>query len=170
MNEHSDFSDDLSARLRILQIIVATLIMGLVLFGVIVLFMALQPSAGTSTAGTTQAPTDVLRLVWAFLLLMEMPFYFVFRGITKRDAVMNERLTDEYIFQRYFVITLIGAALAEGVSLFGAVITLISRQPVDAALILPGLLAMALLFPTVGRFDAYRRSIHDARMINGMTK
>lgn len=169
MHKQSELSADLSARLRILQIIIAALIMGLVLFGLIVLNMAVQPPS-TATHGTTTAPVDVLRLVWAFLLVMELPFYFVFRSLTKRDVMRYDDPSDEFIFQRYFVITLIGAALAEGVSLFGAVILLIGRQPIDAALILPGLLAMALLFPTVGRFESYRRSVHDGRMMNDLQR
>ncbi len=161
MQDTTNISEDLRSRIRLLQIIVSAFIFGLTVF---ILIASLLPSAAPAGPGATAPPLDILRLVWAFFLITEVPFYFVFRASLKRNTASMAALTDDTLMQRYFVLTLLGAAMAEGVSLFGGVIFIIGRESLDVLLAVPGLVALLILFPTLGRFINFSRSVRETQL------
>jgi hypothetical protein len=157
-------SDENIARALLpLQFIVLALLSGIVVFSGATIYLV-------TNGRVTADPGLLLPLgpaVGLFALAEFVGFVFVRRGIM--DAlrrVVEESGTDALpparLLASFRVLTIIGAAMAEGVSLFGVVVVLLTGNWAAFAVAAVGLLVLVRLFPTRGRYDAFTYRITGA--------
>jgi hypothetical protein len=148
------------AVLRVLRIIIAAMMMGIIAFGVVV--------AALLGAGIVEGDAQlgkILLIALAAVGAAELPAYFAVRmailGNLRRAG--REGKPEDASSGRpaggFNTLTLIGAALAEGFSLFGLVVVLVSGQWLALAAPLVGLILLARQFPTRDKFDRFVASV-----------
>ena len=146
--------------LKPVRLIIPAMIMGAGLFGVLTVFLILG-----KIVETRPDMANLLLATLGGLVVMEIPAYVIVRNVAlgKLQQQYQGRTPDDAIgveLAKGFVqITLIGAAMAEGISLFGLVILLITGNWL--ALIAPvlGLLVIAMQFPTRDKFGRFASDI-----------
>lgn len=146
---------ELPKQLFPLQIIIPVMAAGMIAFGVItsVLTPVGKPEAIADL-------TNILLLVLALLAASEIPAFFIVRmgRIAKLRKTLSDRKPEEClkpIAATYLQITLIGAAMAEGIGLFGIVIVLITGNWLVGLAPLLALLVLVMLFPRLGAFQSF---------------
>src|SRR5262249_48205082 len=142
-----------SAPVRTGQILVAALLAGMVSFSGVGVAMAGQ-------LGGKPDPklADLLFVVMGILAIGELGVYHLLlrpmflRPVRREAAAREERIRAAFIEQRYLGLTILAAALAEGVGLLGAVTVLMTGR--FEALASPALATVVLLLilPTRDRF------------------
>jgi hypothetical protein len=145
------------AGLRSLQLIVVALFMGVVIFAVIATF---------AQQGRTPQPSGQLRMVGVGMVAMMVPMALIARHVLSRaKSGLPEdpaETAPDALLQRYFVITILGAALLEGPALFAVVIYLQTQDPVDLLIgAVPTVLIPLACYPTSGRWWRYVRSFDE---------
>ncbi|MCL4210749.1 MAG: hypothetical protein KJZ68_08790 [Phycisphaerales bacterium] len=166
---------DLRPRWRVLQVITAALVMGVMIFGAVVAAMPpMTGGAGSGGGGGAGAPgldIQMLRLICLGLAGSGLVGGLVIRQSMSRLPAPTSGMTmqvsspEHWAFQRFFVATIVGLALLEGPALFGVVIHLLGREPIDLAIAGGCVVLMAALhFPSEGRAV---RAIHAADQPDG---
>ena len=139
--------------LRPLQFVIASMIVGILAFGLVAVI-----AGGIRSAGPPVAP--VLLPALGAVALAEIPAYILVRqGIVER---LRRRLDQSaadltaYMFVGPFTtLTIIGGALAEGPSLFGIVVYWVTGDGLALVVPLVGVLVLARLYPTRGRLCTF---------------
>ena len=155
MNNH-----DMPPNLQNLRLIIPAMAMGVIIFAAIVIFLI----AG-GRVNTDREPANLLLLVLAALAVMELAAYVVVRkviaGNLRRQWLGHavEDVPPEELAKWFQTLTLVGAALAEGLSLFGLVILLITGNWLAIVAPAIGLLLIARHFPTRDKFNRFAGSI-----------
>lgn len=154
--------------LRVAQMLVGALMLGLLAFSGVVAFLALSglaPASGTATsaASAPQAFTNLLIGVMAAMTLACAIAGFVLRSVittaARKQAEAGVAFAEPQLLARFQTATILRAALAEGPALFAAVIVLLTgdwRALFGAAF---GLLMLAAIFPLRGRFENFVRTV-----------
>ena len=147
---------------RNLRLILGALVIGLLLMTVAALFVNITEEGKGE---------DLQILVWVCFLLAvaEIPCWLFLRAkllgqVRARLQAQEGEGKADLLPPELFALTMIGAALAEGVGLFGTVVFFLTRQHV--VLVLPGLaiLAILLLMPSKERFEELLENLRrDAR-------
>jgi len=153
-------SDEMPASLQNLRLIIPAMAMGVIVFAAIVVFLI--TSGGMNT---DPEPANLLLLVLAALAVMELAAYVVIRkvmmGNLRRRWVGRpvEDVPPEELARGFQTLTLVGAALAEGFSLFGLVILLVTGNWLAIAASAIGLLLIALHFPTRDKLSRFAGNV-----------
>ncbi len=123
----------------------------------IVAFAAVAVVLGQGGQMTTQP--ELARILLPVLALMAAPALVAF--LLVRNAAVGklrseagqapDRITVEVVAARLVPVTIIGGALAEGVSLFGTVAYLLTGQALALAAPAVGIIALVLLMPSLTR-------------------
>lgn len=145
-------------RLRILQIIIAALIAGVAIFAIIVLAMKQPPSS-------TFDP--VLRVALVIITAVMTISAVAIPAIIRRAASRSDGadISEDQLFGRFFVLTIMRAAMLEGAALFGIVIFLLSADPIDLAIAAVPLILMILLaYPSRGRWESLLDNVRYRRI------
>ena len=145
-----------------LRIIIGAMMGGIVIFGVAATAMGMN-------AEFDPDQTKMFLLALAGLCVMELPAYFVVRrvlmGKIQSEYQQSRRSEDPSValLAQMTTLTIIGGAMAEGVSLFALVIVLLTGARV--ALIVPGLglIVLSLLFPTRYRLSEFVANVTGRR-------
>jgi len=139
-----------------LRIIIGAMAMGIILLGIVVIFLE-----NTFSQKTDPKIVTPLMISLAALALAEIPAYIIIRLNTIRKLSEQykknrpqENPTEE-LTARYAVLTIIGSAMAEGVSLFGLVILLLTTQWFVLSIPILGLIILTFLFPTEGKLASF---------------
>ena len=172
----TDPPSDESAALRTLQIIIAALFFGSLIFGVIAFLLGpvgqqpppATPASGQAAAGGMPMPA-MLRLVWGALAAGELLMFPVVRRANLKllveEPAADEQADREALMQSFRQLSIIAGALADGAALFGGVILLLTGNPMDLLLVALPLLALAIMFPTAGKWDAFTAKIRNERAL-----
>jgi hypothetical protein len=165
-----------SAALRTLQLTIAALFFGSLVFGVIAFFLGpvgqqpppAPPASGQAAAGGMPMPA-LLRLVWGALAAGELLMFPIVRRANLKllveEPATDEQADRESLIQSFRQLSIIAGALAEGLALFGGVILLLTGNPMDALLVALPLLALAVMFPTAAKQQAFVQRIHNERAL-----
>jgi hypothetical protein len=153
-------ADGVPPSLRQLRLIIPAMAMGVILFAAVVVFLV---TSGSITADAALA--NVLLLALTALAAAELVGYLIARkaltGRLRQQWLGHaaEDVPPHELARAFQALTLIGAAMAEGLSLFGLVIVLVTGS--WPAIVAPaiGLLLIALLFPTPDKFSRFAGSI-----------
>ncbi len=146
MNDH--FVPTIESRLRILQMIVGAMIIGLVLAAVVfALNLPTTPTFGPS-----------LRIVLLIVTSALIAFCIGVRFIVRRNALQQPRtdndVSPQQVFNQFFILILTTAAILEGACLFGLIVFLLSGDQIDLAIAaVPFAIMILLAFPTRGRWQ-----------------
>ncbi len=138
--------------LMALRIIIAAMLGGLAALTIVALFVDVAPAEGSP-----EGLDSTLLLVLGLFAVAELPAYLVVRHKTINDLRRSwanrstEHQQTRALAGAFATITIIGAAMVEGLGLFGAVIYMLTGN--GCGLIAPGLAAVVLLvlFPTYGK-------------------
>lgn len=147
---------DLERRLQPLRLVVAAMSVGIIALVVVASVLV----AGGSAAQKPELASP-LGLALGISVIVAAVAYTLMRNriIAGLRQTYEEQSTPDdpatELAPRYAVITIIGAALAEGPSLLGGVVVLVTGQ--WTALVVPavGLVVLALLFPSQDRFASF---------------
>ena len=148
------------AVLRVLRIIIAAMMMGIIAFGVVVAILV-----GADIVEEDAQLAKILLIALAAVGAAELPAYFGVRaamlGNLRRAGGEGkpEDASSVSLAGGFNTLTLIGAALAEGFSLFGLVVVLVSGQWLALAAPLVGLILLARQFPTRDKFNQFVASV-----------
>ena len=155
--------------LRVMQMLVAMLIMGLVIFSGVVVFL-MMTGAGPSprAAGVAPMPVDLLLTIMGVLTVVCAIGGFVVAGMVRtnarKKAEAGETFDEPNLLAQFQVITIMRAALAEGPALLGTVIVLISGNWLGFAGTAFGLgMLLFVVFPTRGRFEGFALDVTGRR-------
>lgn len=154
--------------IKTLRIMLIAMIAGILAFGIVACLLA-------PLGGDDSQLANVLLLVLALMAVGELSAYVVIRMVILgklRQAVADSANTDDpqtLVLPVFYQITIIGAAMAEGLSLFGLVIFLLFAAP--PALIAPvlGVVLIAARFPSENKLANFtldvtgRQPIHTFR-------
>lgn len=146
------------------QVLVGALIMGMVSFSAVAMFMggklgnSVDPSLG-----------DMLLIVMGILAVVEFCAYhalmrpLMIKSIRSQSLAVDPSTRAAFLGQRFLTLTIVAAAMAEGVGLLGAVTTLLTGR--IEALIAPAVATVALLLtlPTDGKLAAFTRKVEDSQ-------
>lgn len=150
-------SPAIATMLRANQIIVFSFIFGVLSFAVVVIFLR---SSGNSSP-SDGLPVNLLLAILGALLLSAVVVGAVIRtamvGGLRRKSDRGETIHDAVLLQKFGMLTIMRAALAEGAALFGVVLTLISSSWFGLAGAAVAIVLLALAIPTRGKFDAFVR-------------
>ncbi len=144
------------------QILVGALLFGMLSFAVVAATMG-----GKLNTSPDPNLAEMLFIVMGVLAVVEFTAYnFLLKPLliaqVRREALaLDESVRPRYLEQRYLIVTILAAALAEGLGLLGAVTVLLTGRL--EALAAPGLAAMALLviLPGPYRFERFTRLIEN---------
>jgi hypothetical protein len=153
--------NDPNSMLRSLQIMVAVLIMGLVIFSAVAAGLVLSGSM-PPPGGPGPAAAPVFLTVMGVLTLVTLAASFVMRGVIvagARKKFETGEIPEDGVIPQYQVATVLRAALAEGPALFGAVIVMITGNWLGFAGTAFGLLMLLVVFPTRDRRDGFVRDV-----------
>jgi len=141
--------------LRVLRIIIAAMVCGLLAFGAVAVFLV---EGGTKRVDPGLA--NLLLPVIGMLAISELVAYFVVRGAILRKAV--EPLPPHLPpppgatpMGRLATVTLIGCAMAEGIGLFAIVTYLLTGNRLAWIAAAAALLTLAMQWPTQARLASF---------------
>lgn len=140
-------------RLAVLQLIIGALIVGVVIFLVITLVVPPQQQVNANLA-------TVLRIAWGAVAIGQLAMVVVLSKVGMNAARQSGGDQGD-IMRFFFGRTIIAAAMAEGLALFGVVIAWLSAQQYDYALAGVGLVGLILQFPTSNRWESFARRATD---------
>ncbi len=149
-------------QVRTLRILIGALIMG-------VLMITGVAAAMAATGKATQKDIAMmLLLALGGLAIAELVAYralvrpTILRQVRRNYAAAAEDAKEAFLLGQFTTMTILAAALIEGVGLFGAVILLITGQwaAIAAPLIAAG--ALAFLMPSREAVDRFRREVSEA--------
>ena len=162
--------------LSIARLITASPFIAASLFLLLIMMRVLQQAAA-STSGTSSGTSGgqaglssvvILQLGWSTAMLFSTMGYPILRGAATRALVrirpenVEDTAADNALIARgYLTATIIGAGLAEGLSLFGTIILLMSGRLFNITLAAVPLLAFVFIIPTTRRLLKFRRNIHE---------
>jgi len=153
-------NDHMPPNLQNLRLIIPAMAMGVIIFAAIVIFLITGGSMSTDPE-----PANLLLLVLAAFAVTELAAYVVVRKVVAGNLRRRwlgravEDVPSEELVKWFQTLTLVGAALAEGLSLFGLVILLITGNWLAIAAPAIGLLLIARNFPTRDKFNRFAGSI-----------
>jgi hypothetical protein len=153
-------NDDVLALLQPLRLIVPAMALGVVIFAAIVIYLITV--GGMST---TPDLANLLLATLAALAVILLVTYVIVRKLVTEWLRRSQAdpgsgaVAPAAVARGFFTTTLIGAAMAEGLSLFGIVILLVTGNWL--ALVAPavGLLLILLQVPTRDRFNRFASSV-----------
>ncbi len=158
-----------TASLRVLQILVAALALGLLSFSAVVVGMVATGNAPTSSGApgaraVGSASTNQLLLVMGLLSLVCAVAGFIMRGVMiagfRRQLGPVATSSDPTsLLPQFQTVTILRAALAEGPALLGTVIVMISGNWLGFLGSAFGLCMLAVVFPTRGRLEDFARDV-----------
>ena len=151
--------NELPKELSPLRLIIPTMAMGMIIFGIITLIL-----------GSMGDPEEMVRIEKLLLLallalpIVELPAFFALRmGMMKKlQNTVSGMKPDECIqpiAAAYLQITLMGAAMAEGIGLFGIVIVLLTGNMLGWLAPVAALLVLYSMFPRIGAFQSFAGSV-----------
>lgn len=150
-------------QLKVLQILIGALIMGMLTFTGFAAFMAATGKASQPNSGLDQT----LLIVIGVLSISELIAYRVmvrptlFKQIRTKYAEAPESGRALIVSSHFTVVTIVAAAMIEGVGLLGAVTLFLSGNWVAAAVPVIAAGALALLIPSQERLDKFRREVSE---------
>jgi hypothetical protein len=145
---------------RILRTIIVAMLAGVVGFGTIAVILVVGGYAGTQP----QLATMMLAALGG-LAVVELVGYTVVRagitGNTRRSCQGQgpDLAPSEELLKGFQTITLIGAAMAEGLSLFGIVVLLVTGVWLALAAPAVGVVLIALQTPSRDKFNRFAGSV-----------
>jgi hypothetical protein len=155
--ERAMMMDDQSPQTRqflmTLRLLVGALAAGLLIFAAIAVFMGGSPSGAPPAA-----PLDVLPAIAWVIVACGLVAAFVLPRTVAGAMRRDETVTDDRRRSTFFVLTIISCAMIESGGLIGAVTTLLSGEATDAIVAGAAALAIALQFPTSGRWRRFVES------------
>lgn len=140
---------------RIMQLVVLALMLGVMVFTGLVVFLNSLPLAGPKRGIPVALPYfGIIGAIVNIVLRLVVPG-FVTASIIKAAAQQNaERdITKLELYPAYFVGLIVGAALLEGAAFFNIVIALMTSQSWSFVVVGVLLVMMAATFPTMERVD-----------------
>ncbi len=143
-------------RLRVLQILHGSLVMGVVTFAAVVFVLG-------KSATMSGTPLLALRLGCCALLAISVVASLVIRKAVVRWVATRTAATELESIGPYVTVWLTKAALAEGAALLAAVTFMLSADLTDAALIGAGLAILASMIPTRGRWERFMEDVKRLR-------
>lgn len=150
-------SPAIATMLRANQIIVCSFIFGVLSFAVVVIFLRTSGNSSTSDG----LPVNLLLAVLGGLLLAAAVVGAIIRtamvGGLRRKSDRGETIHEAALLQKFGMLTIMRAALAEGAALFGVVISLLSQSWLGLAGAAVAVVMLAMAMPTRGKFDAFVR-------------
>jgi hypothetical protein len=153
-------NDDMPPNLRHLRLIIPAMAMGVILFAAIVIFLISSGSINTDPQAA-----NVLFLLLAAFAVIELAAYVVIRRVITgklRRRWVDHAVEDsppEGLAQAFQALSLVGPAMAEGLSLLGLVILLITGNWLAIVAPAIGLLLIAFLFPKRDKFNRFAANI-----------
>jgi hypothetical protein len=154
LNGHDPHSDDkpvptIEARLRTLQVIVAALCTGVIIFGAIVAFAPVASSVTLNVAAQSAILIVVIAITFGGMAV---------RSALRRSIVRSVQVEvdEDRLFARFQAWTITTAAMFEAAALLGVVVFLLTRD--STALVLAGavvLLMVGAAFPSRSRWEAF---------------
>lgn len=154
MIEMPDQEIDLS--LRPIRIVIGLMTIGLLVLAGLALFLV---QTGRIAPNTELAP--VLLMALAILIVTEVPAYIIIRQVfyararAQSSARSDGALTTAEWGRIFTPLSLVGAAMIEGVALFATVIYILTGQVLALAVPGVGLLLLGLLYPSREQFRRF---------------
>ena len=145
---------------KTIRLIIAALALGMIAFGAMVVFMITG-----GVLSTDPALANILLLALLGLAFAEAAAYVVLR------AVFLKRVREEWtgavadetsvpgVLGAFVTLSLIGAAMAEGIGLFGTVILMLTGAWLAIIAPAAALIVIAFLFPTHGKFTSFASNV-----------
>ncbi|MBU0617697.1 MAG: hypothetical protein KKI02_08260 [Planctomycetes bacterium] len=149
-------NDDMPPNLQNLRLIIPAMAMGVILFAAIVIFLITGGSMSTNPE-----LANVLLFTLVALAVMELAAYVVVRKVITGNLRRRwlghavEDVPPEELLKWFQTLTLVGAAMAEGLSLFGLVILLVTGNWLAIVAPAIGLLLIARHFPTRDKLNRF---------------
>ena len=144
-----------SGVLRTLKVIVGALFLGAALWLAVATFLVMTDEP----RGESDDFASMFLGVWAALAFGSLVAWPIVRGKQAALAAMALASADDearlVAAQHYLSSTIVGAALAEGSTLFAGVGWFLTGHPALFAVSFLGLLAIVLLFPTQDKFERF---------------
>ena len=146
-------------KLAALSYVLISMMMGVVMLGGILLGMV-------KTAAVE--PSMALLFVLAGLAVVELVAWLALRPALFRRFRTEYRSFREnsaatvpggFWLPRYFIITLLPAALAEGLAIFGVIVAFLTGNYLALIASGAGLVAMVMVFPTQDRYESFARNM-----------
>lgn len=154
-------SDPIPRGIATLRIIAFALVTGVTLFLIVAAFVA--PVGGPGT----QRHRGLFVSVSFILAIAHVAGYVLIRrSIVSRTAALprpSEPSAQTAWLQAYQGLTLIGCALAEGAALVAIVFYLLTAEPMLTVVPVFGIVAIALQFPSIDRFESFAAAALAAR-------
>lgn len=157
MYERPGQSSGVEMGIKTSQIIVLSLIMGVAMFATVVVFLV---KSGQMPPGGGMDSKLLLGIAGALLVCGTMAGVFIrssMAGGLRKRSQAGEQITDGMIAQKFGAATIARAALAEGPALLGVVTTMLTGDWLGHAAAAVGMLILAFVFPTRGKFEAFAR-------------
>jgi hypothetical protein len=156
-NQYPEFRG-IEPALRVQQILVGSLLMGLLMFSGVVIYLR---STGSTSTPPSASSEQLLLIVMGVLTLVTLVAGFVIKrlhtGQMRKLADDGVEFDDRTLMGRYSTLNVLRAALAEGPGLFGAVVVMISGNLLGFIGTAVGAAVLLLVLPTRGKFDAFVR-------------
>lgn len=158
---------DYRQKLKTGQIIVLAMMGGLVSFGAVLAVLSQVGELGSAKLDAT-IPLGVV----AALAVTEVPVYVLIRKgliakgrekLAGRRSAMGEPLLGEAM-DVFLIMTIIGAAMCEGVGLFGLVVMLLTGNYFGALFAFVALALLALQLPTEARLRSFASALTEPEM------
>ena len=152
--------EDTPLYLRRLRLIILAMTMGVIVFAAIVIYLI--------TFGGMSTRPDLANVLLAALVAqaaLEIVLYFVARKLIndwlrqRQSGQAGDSVAPSDLVRAFFTISLIVAGLAEGLSLFGLVILMLTGNWLAIVAPAIGLLLIALRFPSNDKFNRFAASV-----------
>jgi hypothetical protein len=153
-------NDDRLPQLRLLRLIIPAMALGVIFFAAIVIFLI---TGGRMS--TKPELAHVMRFTLVALAALELAAYVVIRKVVTgklRQKWSGRAVHDappEELAQAFLVLSLAGAAMAEGLSLYGLVILLLTGDWLAIMAPAIGLLLIVLHFPSRDKFNRFAGTV-----------
>jgi hypothetical protein len=165
-SEIPETTDLLAQRLRVLQIIIAALVFGLlVLIGVAWLVISMQAPNNPAQAAPAPQPAasqPIVTYIACLFAVGMMPLSVIVPQLTVasgRKALASQPPSKEGdvagLINVYQTKTIITGALRQGIGNFAAIAFMIERSPIALGLTFVLLITVAILFPTRDRLESW---------------
>jgi hypothetical protein len=144
-------------RIRAMQVIVFAMMVGVIMFGLIAMYLAAGKPAGDETLAYVAAAFAGVAIPMSFLLPVLVGNGMVAKTLSETGSTDSERVptTVGRLAEAYQTKTIVGVSLLEAAAFFNLVIHMITSLPWP--LMIAGVLVifMALKFPTPAQVDGW---------------